>query len=694
MILTIILYTLLFSTCSAQSVHTMPEAVSRLNWGVMFNRGPTIMNGITKYRHTFEVKVPQLVYTPIVHMKCDTDYLKVLHCEAINDLIDSINGQVEPLITELKTRIATWMNPIPNVDTLTLPETQGRRGRRRREATLGPDYCKKINDPNYEGGGGGGFLSSVGNFFSSLMGSPTWDDIKIIDKHICQLADVVDLNKEKIVQLGTEFATFSKAANNRMDALEDGMKNINTRVTETNLLLEKLSTEVTGALTQLENEIKMSMAGTNLLFRVQKQLYKFQEQINTMSATVEDFGNGINVLLSGRLAPQLVSVDSVKYVIDIISEKLTQQGGETRLVDQNPALYYLLNNVVFTKSEKLNSLYIMASFPIYSIGGLMATYRLDKTYISIKEDVVSSTQIADLPDFLAVTPDGLYYSEFSTSEISSCTGDVIKSCKNERALQSFTQMTCAAALYKDDSTKILELCDIRYDQITVPSTAIKITDDTYMIHSSKVGTGHQWTISCPLIPNYVSTTMDACNACVVQVSCGCELIAPGEFYIPLQLTGCSKVLSSYIPHIEPKFPVNLPVLYAYFDDSVLNEINGDKLLNYKWKLDIPSIAPLEEEWSQSVERSQKYSSSLKKLLEETKANRKVYASKATAMLKKATDFTDLKLSKIKTLSDTFKDLSWLTKFGTGGGIAGVTIGLLLPLLAIVFSCYVFCKRRV
>lgn len=43
---------------------------------------------------------------------------------------------------------------------------------------------------------------------------------------------------------------------------------------------------------------------------------------------------------------------------------------------------------MFIKFEKLNSLYIMVFFFIYFIGGLMVIYRLDKIYISIKEDVV------------------------------------------------------------------------------------------------------------------------------------------------------------------------------------------------------------------------------------------------------------------------------------------------------------------
>lgn len=677
------------SATNGVAVNVMPETVSRLNWGVLFNRGVTILNGVTKYRHTFQVKVPRLSYTPIRVMDCHTEYLKLLHCESINELIMSMNDQVAPLVIELNNRINTWLAPIPNVDNMVLSSGSGRK---KRSTNLGPDYCDDIKSGDYEADGGGGFLSAVGNFVSSLAGTPTWDDIKIVDKHICDLAEVAELNAKEIVSLGSDFATFSKVANNRMDSIQEGMIVINNRVSETNALLINVTAEIFDAANVINNKILMSVAGTDLLFKMQNRLFTFQSQIDTMTSTVEHFGDGITILLGGRLPPQMVPVETMKDIIGIINAKVTESA-VTRLVDINPVLYYMLHNVVFTQSEKLNSLFIMVSFPIYSHGGLMATYRVDRTFISTTEESTSSTWIDNLPDFIAVSPDGLYYTEYSTAEIASCEGSVIKTCKNERALQSFTAMTCAAALYKDDASKIMSLCDIRYGDFMVPSGAVKMSDDTYMIHSSKAGTGAKWTISCPLIPGSATENIDACNACVIQMSCGCEMTAPGEFYIPIQLSGCDETLSSFMPNIKPKFPVNLPVLHAFFDPDVISSITGSTMRASKWKMSIPSLAPQKAQWSQTVEKSNKYSSDLNMLIKETRANRVVYASKATAMLQKATDFTDLKLSNIKTLSDSVANLSWLTDLGTEAGLAGISITVLLPIISCLMSCYVFCRRR-
>lgn len=133
-----------------------------------------------------------------------------------------------------------------------------------------------------------------------------------------------------------------------MDTLEDGMININKRVTETNQKLIELSQQVQTGLTKLEKKVSLSISGTNLLFKVQEQLYKFQEEIHILSSTVEEFGRGINVLMSGRLPPQIINTDSVELIIDIITDKLLARGDRTKLINQNPSGYYILNDVVFT----------------------------------------------------------------------------------------------------------------------------------------------------------------------------------------------------------------------------------------------------------------------------------------------------------------------------------------------------------
>lgn len=683
--------TFLACLCYGGDITTMPETKSLLNWGIVMSRGPNVINGLTKYRHTFQSFIPQISFSRISPMQCDTEELKLLHCEAINDLITAVNDQAEPVVDQMKSKIEIWLRSVPDIDN-TYSVARSNSGRRKRAANLGPDYCQKAASGDYQGGGGGNILSGLGNALSSLFGQPTWDDIKIMNKHVCQLADAVELNSQQIVALGSDFATFSKVANSRMDTIEEGISHVNDRVTETAELIRQVAVKAYEGLTEVQIQLKRSMVGTNLLFKVQESLYEFQNQLEIMKGYVDNFGDGINILLSGRLPPQMVPVDRLKEIIDIVAEKTTPTG-RIELVDRDPNFYYMLKNIVFTKSTSLQSVFIMVNFPLYSVGGLMATYRIDNTYIATSENQESSTRIVNVPDFIAVTPELDYFAEYSTAELYSCEGGAIRTCHNERALQDITKPSCAAALYMDNTEKILELCDIRFDETPVPSGAVKLNDDTYIVHSSQAASGAQWTISCPLIPNYVDRKIDACNTCILQIQCGCELIAPGEFIIPLQLAGCSSNLATIIPDIKPEYPISLPVLNAYIKADFLKNIKGDTVRPTKWGVEIPRLTTLNEQWANTAEMSRKYSSSLKKVIQASKENRVFYAEKVDAFVKEAKDFSDLKLSKVKTLADTFSNLSWLADWNVIGAGTGIGAVMLPSVIAIVLSCYVLCKRR-
>jgi hypothetical protein len=100
----------------AVSVALLPATVPRINWGVVFRKGPTILNGVSNHKHTFSIPVPQLLYEPIGKMDCSNIKAKTLNCDAINDLVTYINNETLPLIEDYRRRVNTWLMALPNVD--------------------------------------------------------------------------------------------------------------------------------------------------------------------------------------------------------------------------------------------------------------------------------------------------------------------------------------------------------------------------------------------------------------------------------------------------------------------------------------------------------------------------------------------------------------------------------------------------
>lgn len=286
-----------------------------------------------------------------------------------------------------------------------------------------------------------------------------------------------------------------------------------------------------------------------------------------------------------------------------------------------------------------------------------------------------------------MTPDGLYYSEMTTAELVACKGKNVRICQSQRSLQSFTKMTCAAALYKDNALKIMELCDIRYESKPVPPGAVRLADNTYLVHSNKavVQPGTSWRLSCPLLPQSTTTPIPACATCIIKVDCGCELNAEGEFFIPLQLTECDSALNPSFPEVVPKYLVSLPVLHSIFTAEDLQHINGETLKTTPWDFDLPDLEPLEYSWNQSVEISERYKSDLKKIAAQSKMDRKLFKTKADALLARATDFSDLDLAHVNDLEDKFSNLEWLTAFNPAVTVSGVSIISIVAAASIIMG---------
>jgi hypothetical protein len=186
----------------------------------------------------------------------------------------------------------------------------------------------------------------------------------------------------------------------------------------------------------------------------------------------------------------------------------------------------------------------------------------------------------------------------------------VKVCDLERSLQSITKLSCAAAVFSDKAQEIIDLCDIRIEESAIRSGAIKISDNTYYMHSQTPGI-RNWQLSCPF-KEKLSKTIESCMACMIQVPCGCMFTAPGEFIVTLQLDGCTDLVKE--TDVVPMFPINLAIVYVI---GQLNySLTANSLSSVKWDFDIPPLKPIGQNWENAVERSQKYSADLKHLAKE------------------------------------------------------------------------------
>ena len=679
---------LLLPSCLPRDIATMETEFLRTGWGVIFHKVGAILNGISKYLHSFLVNIPDMTYYPLEPMRCDTDDLRLAHCESINKLLKSVNEAYQRDFDEKAAEIASILSIIRSVEEST-PE--GRKKRRKRSFEdngaphLSPSYCE---DGGQEGGGGG-VLATVGNAMSSIFGTPTWHDIKVVDKHICELANAVEINRQEIVASEKRLSSISQVLNNRITVLQHGLQNMNLRITETQERLVQITREVVGDINEVNKRVTFLESAQEAMYLFLGNFMTFQLAAMQHLNYATNWMLGINRLLEGYIPPELITVSDIQRVLDHVTEVVLPQNPQLRLVHPNPLFYYQIRSTVFARSD--NYIFITLTVPLKSVGGILGVYRVDPTHIATVEHHQSSTRIANLPDFFAVTPDLDYYTEMSVTHYSSCRGVNIRVCPTERALQDANKLTCAAAIFFDKKKDVLKHCDIRYEHSDMPTQVVRVRDSEYLVHSKDAGPNTTWSLHCSAPDNHnILRTIDSCNTCIIKMPCGCSLDG-GEFLIDFQLTGCEVIDTSGFKTISKAYPVNFSLLTFLYSISSLEEVTAEEthpepmLESNCFNVNITS-----EEWEEVVAKDEKYSIDFQRLLKQAHNDSVIYADRASYFLKKATDFSDMKLGPINHLLDNGGDLLG-SIFNIHTFVGGMSLFWLVAIASLVLGLYNMCR---
>lgn len=710
-------------------IANMAKSHLRYNWGVGFYKVSAILNGISQYKHTFAVAIPNLEYTALEKLPCNTEELKLAHCLSINTLIVELNNKYRAAFNKAQQKMRSVLQIIDNVESTGVKESslinnRARRdspnihlwgnsnfttittrpssnitikARKKRDTTphLSPTFCK---NGTVKGEHNSGFFGSIGRALGSIFGTPSWSDMKTIYKHVCELADTVDINREEIVKSNERLSSISSALNNRVSVLQGGLKILNDRIGETQTNLIAVAKEIQSELNEFNKRMKF-------MEEVQEQMYYMLGSLQTFEYTAQEHLRhannwimGVYRLLEGYIPPELISANDIESVLEHVRTEVLTTYLNLNIVHGNPAFYYQMKHTTFTKSD--NYLFITLNVPLSDVGGLLGVYRIDNLHLRTAEHLSSSTKIVGLPDFFAITPnDGnkQYYMEISLQHFMSCKGEDLKICATSRSLQSTNVLTCAAAIFFDKKIDILQKCDIRYEEIDLPTEVIKIAEGQYLVHTQNASEDITWTMQCAfMMPNtnkilkQVKQT-PSCNTCIVKVPCGCS-IDGGDFLIPSRYSGCDVTPQTGYTVVKKVYPISMPTVAHLLPAKFVDQIDGTSLLQ-SLQHDNPfatlslQFNVTKYKWDQVVARDEKFKIDYQKLLKLHKKKSAIYASKSEEMLKKATDFTDLNTQSLKNLEDTFGGQTMRALLNPKHVIGTLSIFWTLAIITIIMSLY-------
>ena len=530
------------------------------------------------------------------------------------------------------------------------------------------------------------------------MGVATQSQVRVLSEQICALTDAVEINKDEIIATNTRLTSLSDATNRRLTNMQEAILNLNDRLVETRTEWMSLSHNLSHAMTNLNDKLHAEIRGTMMLVKLLRIIENFQEHIDTLDADVDRFVNGVDALITGYLPGALVPHHLLENVITKISRQLSLHSIGTSLVETQPNFYYMLKNVVVTKSETMGRIFAMVGFPIRAeAGGLMSLYRVETFPITLNSSSQITTRVENVPDFLAFSVDGRYFSEYSGTEIATCTGEELLTCSSERSLRSRADPSCLTAIFDNNGQEVNKHCDYSLETEPLPSFAIKIDTDLYLLHSARVNESSHpppnWQIECVKNGKITTKTIEACSGCLHRLQCGCSLNAPGEFIIPDRLCDSSDTTVIHDDRLERRYLFNLPFTYSLYGDNQQINYRGDDMFTVEPKptIPFPVFKPFQADFTAAVERDTKFKIDLRKYTDAIKKNTKAYANKASAAITEARKIADGVAKNINVTASDTNRLSWLLKLAPSTVTGAVAVGYVLPIISCILLIFVLCK---
>ena len=654
-------------------------------WGVNFHRdGHLIIDGGTAFfTHTWAAEWPKIEYKPMMPFNCSLAYYWGRRCAAVNVYIRETNNLVyenlastEKILNEAKMLLSA-------------------NGRTRRQADM--DYLNDAYDviPTFE----------IGNMYADITGTPSRKTLKSLKTHLQLVGSAIQANIDGIKQFESNLESFSKLTNKRIDCLEEAGNVTNHRLQMLNKEILDFYTKTELILANETLRLKyVWFIDTNVIAKVIPTVANYQRASLAAHQAAKLWEAGLVRLAGGYLSPHLVPVHAIKPVIQHIREVVLKQPAyvDLQLASDSPGYFYNLKKVTysfgFTGRNQTSTLFITMKFPLTRVGSSFPVYRLDIYPVPTTAGIrakgnhrLGFTLLQNLPDFIAVSENQETYVEMNKNLFLSCTGipdaricgSGMPAIKKRRS----GQLSCAFALFLENTQQIFKQCDFRYvntDQWKPYGSAVQLTaDSTFLMHASQRGPKDVWTLSCPLSTQTPQTPVEPCNMCRIEVPCSCSMSA-SDFYLPSRYTGCTVSTEgvSYIYHL------NSVMIKSLFPDSAeakyLSYKNFSKLQNPSFEM--PDIKfEVEDNFTSYVDISNALSARLNKTLQRAAKDLKSYIIKEDAALNRTRNFTDQVVDRAGSITDAIQSV-----FDGifGGSVFAFLSTLLTPYGILLVACIV------
>ncbi|XP_076079746.1 uncharacterized protein LOC143049868 [Mytilus galloprovincialis] len=412
------------------------EDIHRLNYGVLFQKQPSLYLSREYWLHTFEVELPSNISIQSIP-SCTA---AVSTCYLFNSIIFHVNVLKENTMTFTHRTLMEIFDMVP-------------------ETNLNPQKRKSR-----------ALLPFIGSLSKSFFGTATMDDVNLLANHINKLIKRDRQMSHALEQHGSHISSFMKVVSHRFDKLKEGM-NLN-HILANQILSSNKQFEILMANLSMVAFEQISKAN-----EIQVQL------VNTLSS--------IQSLINGKITPHLIPEHVLKKTINGILDILQRDYPKFHLLQNKPSMYYQNAKFFFTRHH--SRLYITMKFPISSFSSALTLYQiLSFPHPISQKNTTKASQILDLPTYVAITANHRHYTTFNYETLYNCEFDRYITCDVSLPIQTIKTSSCIFALLHDNKSVIFDQCNFRLlPELTKPNI-FELSPASILLTNAK-----EVTLKCP-----------------------------------------------------------------------------------------------------------------------------------------------------------------------------------------------------
>ena len=543
--------------------YTLGEKLEqRLNYGTVFRDEGKMFFSNDNWKHTFALELHYPDFSTPEIPSCDCPDLKqawqdLAHLQ--NETFDYVNKSLNHINTIL-----------PNLD-ITPRSSRNRRS----------------------------LLPFIGTISKGLFGLATTNDVQNVAKHVNALI-------RRSQALSTGFVNNNALLTSFINHTDNRLSNLFSAVKENHGFLTKLA---------------LDMKTTTKIYRTQqtlilKTLTKILSDNGHIQKAYSDLSEGSNMLLQGKLPEQIVPYNVLQECIRNISFNVNKKGYS--LFSSDPSFYYA--NAKTNVFRHGTTIFISMDFPLVNNDFMINLYKIFSYPVPINNTSPHVSKVTNLPDFVAVTHDGKFYTEINTVSLSTCKKYHTKTlCSFMLPLHHVSNPSCSLSLLKANKTDINKLCDFRFLPNKMKPAVLQLNLTHYLVYNTT-----QLNLLCA---GSLTKSLTGCHFCLITVPCNCSINTTSVF-IPHRFLNCHH----HSKPITMLHPINLALLQQYFDTKVLDSIQAHTTYPEPLNISVPDFKIFEHQYSKIVATEQYEHLSLKKMALQAKQYKTVFTSLADPLL--------------------------------------------------------------